>query len=91
LQNNGTQLIGLDSLRNQAVNICNSIRELYDYLISNNVPLRQGLTITGNANLTFNRAAAGSVLGLGEQMLHLTHLLFLAVSHTNFYQLQDPH
>jgi hypothetical protein len=55
----GTQLIGLDRFRNPSGQYSNSI-ELYDYLISNNVPLRQGLTITGNANLTFNRAA-GSV------------------------------
>jgi hypothetical protein len=61
---NGTQLIGLDRLRNPSGQYSNSVRELYDYLISNNVPLRQGLDITGNANLTFNRAA-GSVFRFG--------------------------
>jgi hypothetical protein len=61
---NGTQLIGLDRLRNPSGQYSNSVRELYDYLISNNVPLRQGLAITGNANLTFNRAA-GSVFRFG--------------------------
>jgi lysophospholipase L1-like esterase len=61
---NGTQLIGLDRLRNPSGQYSNSVRELYDYLVSSNVPLRQGLTITGNANLTFNRAA-GSVFRFG--------------------------
>jgi hypothetical protein len=61
---NGTQLIAFERLRNPSGQYSNSIRELYDYIVSANVPLKQGLDITGNANLTFNRSA-GSVFKFG--------------------------
>jgi hypothetical protein len=67
---NGIQIVAFERLRNPSGQYANNTRELYEYLVSAGVPLKQGLIITPNANLTYNRSA-GSVFkfGAGNDLL----------------------
>lgn len=61
---NGVQLIASEVTLNPSGQYSNSIRDVYDYLLSAGVPLKKGLDVIPNTDRTFKRGE-GSVLEFG--------------------------